>query len=168
MANILILNGAPRKNGSTASLIKAFTEGATTSGNEVREAYIQGMNIKNCLGCDSCMKTHAGCVQKDEGMAKIYEDLTWCDVIVFASPIHFGYLTAQLKSVIDRMFAWFNLPGNFTAKKKTVFISTARGTDFSMALQQYGVYSLMAWEDLGHILGAGKEDEARKLGASIA
>lgn len=26
MSNILILNGAPRKNGSTASLVKAFTE----------------------------------------------------------------------------------------------------------------------------------------------
>ena len=75
MANILILNGAPRKNGATASLIKAFTDGAIASGNEVREAYIQGMDIKNCLGCDACMNTHAGCVQKDEGMAKIYEDI---------------------------------------------------------------------------------------------
>lgn len=61
-------NGAPRKNGSTASLIKAFTKGAISSGNEVREAYIHGMDVKNCLGCDACMKTHAGCVQKDEGM----------------------------------------------------------------------------------------------------
>ena len=77
MANILILNGAPRKNGSTASLVRAFTDGAVSSGNEVREAYIQGMDIKNCLGCDACMKTHAGCVQKDKGMAEIYEDLTW-------------------------------------------------------------------------------------------
>lgn len=167
MANILILNGAPRKNGATASLVKAFTEGAVASGNEVREAYIHGMDIKNCIGCDSCMRTHEGCVQKDEDMAKIYEDLTWCDTVVFASPIHFGYLTAQLKSVIDRMFAWFNLPGNFTAKKKTVFISTARGTDFSMALQQYSLYSLMGWEDLGHVLGAGKEGKAKELGSSI-
>lgn len=56
MANILILNGAPRKNGSTASLIGAFADGAVSSGNEVREAYIQGMDIKNCLGCDACMR----------------------------------------------------------------------------------------------------------------
>ena len=62
MANILILNGAPRKNGSTASLIKAFTEGATEAGHEVREAYIHGMDVKPCLGCDACMKTHTGCV----------------------------------------------------------------------------------------------------------
>ena len=168
MANILILNGAPRKNGSTASLIKAFTEGALESGNEVREAYIHGMDIKNCLGCDACMKTHAGCVQKDEGMAKIYADLDWCDTIVFASPIHFGYMTAQLRGVIDRMWAWFNLPDHFGATKKMVLISTARGTDYSMILDQYGIYSrFMGWDDLGHILGAGKENEAKELGASI-
>ena len=168
MANVLILNGSPRKNGNTASLVNAFVEGAKASGNEIREAYIHGMDVKNCLGCDSCMNTHAGCVQKDEGMAKIYDDLSWCDVIVFASPVYFGYLTAQLKSVIDRMWAWFNLPGNFGAKRKAVLISTARGSDFSAVLDQYGIYSkFMGWEDLGHILGAGKEDEAKELGASI-
>ena len=168
MANILILNGSPRINGSTASLIKAFTNGALESGNEVREAYIHGMEIKTCMGCDACMKTHAGCVQKDEGMAEIYEDLSWCDTIVFASPVFFGYFTAQLKTVIDRMWAWFNLPGNFGAKKQSVLISTARGTDYSAVLDQYGIYSrFMGWTDLGHILGAGKEEEARNLGASV-
>ena len=168
MARILILNGSPRKNGSTTSLIKAFTDGATTAGNEIREDYIHGMEIKNCLGCDACMKTHAGCVQKDEGMAKIYEDLEWCDTIVFASPVYFGYLTAQLKTVIDRMWAWFNLPNHFGTKRKMILISTARGTDYSATLEQYSIYSkYMGWTDLGHILGAGKEAEAKTLGASI-
>ena len=168
MANILILNGAPRKNGSTASLIKAFMEGAILSGNDVHEIYIHGMNINNCLGCDVCMNTHEGCVQKDEGMAKIYDELEWCDTVVFASPVYFGYFTAQLKTVIDRMWAWFNLPEHFGVKKKIVLISTARGTDYSMVLDQYGIYSkFMGWTDLGQILGTGKEEEARKLGASI-
>ena len=76
-------------------------------------------------------------------------------------------MTAQLRAVIDRMWAWFNLPGNFSAKRKTVLISTARGTDFSAILQQYGVYAMLGWEDLGHILGAGKENEAKQLGLSI-
>lgn len=167
MAKILVFNGAPRKNGATASLIQAFTESAANSGNEVREAYIQGMNIQNYLGCDVCMKTHKGCVQKDEGMAKIYEDLTWCDTIVFASPVHFAYMTAQLRAVVDRMWAWFNLPGNFGAKRKTVLISTSRGGDYTAILQQYGMYAMLGWEDIGHILGAGKENEAKALGASI-
>ena len=168
MKKILVLNGSPRKNGSTASLIKAFMAGAAESGNEIREEYIHEMEIKACLGCDSCMKTNTGCVQKDEGMAKIYDDLSWCDVIVFASPVYFGYFTAQTKTVIDRMWAWFNLPGNFGVKKKVVLISTARGNDYSAVLDQYGIYTkYMDWEDLGHILGAGKEEEAKRLGASI-
>ena len=167
MSNILILNGSPRKNGATASLIKAFAEGAEEAGNEIREDYIHGMAVNNCLGCDSCMMTHAGCVQKDEGMAKIYEDLTWCDVVVFASPVFFGNISAQLKAVIDRMWAWFNLPGNFGASRKCVLIMTARGNGYDIALTQYSVYPMIGWKDLGTVLGAGKEEEARALGASI-
>ncbi len=167
MANILILNGSPRKNGATASLIKAFTEGAKESSNEIREEYLQGMEINNCIGCDSCMKTHAGCVQKDAGMAEIYKDLEWCDVVVFASPVFFGNVTAQLKAVIDRMWAWFNLPGNFGAKRKCALIMTARGDGYDIALAQYGVYPMIGWTDLGKVLGAGKEAEAKALGASI-
>ncbi len=167
MKKILVLNGSPRKNGATASLIKAFAEGAKEAGDEIREEYIHGMEIRNCIGCDSCMKSHAGCVQKDEGMAKIYDDLSWCDVIVFASPVFFGNFTAQLKAVIDRMWAWFNLPGNFGIKKDCVLIMTSRGEDYSIALIQYGIYPMIGWTDLGHVLGAGKEEEARQLGASI-
>ena len=106
-------------------------------------------------------------LQKDEGMATIYEDLTWCDTVVFASPVHFAYMTAQLRGVIDRMWAWFNLPGNFGIKKRTILISTSRGEDYSAILQQYAMYAMLGWEDSGHILGAGKETEARALGASI-
>lgn len=94
----------------------------------------------------------------------------WCQKMV-GQPYWYGtcvYLTAQLKTVIDRMWAWFNLPGNFGTKKKAILLSTARGTDYSMTLDQYGIYSkYMGWEDLGHILGIGKETEARALGASI-
>lgn len=51
MKKIIILNGAPKKNGNTATLIKAFTEGAIEAGNEVKEFYLHGMNIKGCLDC---------------------------------------------------------------------------------------------------------------------
>lgn len=107
-------------------------------------------------------------MQKDEGMAKIYENLSWCDTVVFASPVHFAYMTAQLRAVIDRTWAWFNLPGNFTAKRKTVLISTSRGENYTAILQQYGMYAMLGWEDIVHILGAGKEAEAKALGASIS
>ncbi len=54
MKKILILNGSPRKNGKTASLIDAFVEGAESTGNEVNNLYLNSMNIKGCLACEKC------------------------------------------------------------------------------------------------------------------
>lgn len=168
MANILILNGSPRKNGATASLMKAFIDGARENGNEIKEDYITSMNIKACIGCDSCLRTHQGCVQKNDDMAVIYEDLSWADVVVFVSPQFWGTITGQLKIVFDRMFAWFNKVGWENGRKKTVLLMTARGDDYSMVLDFYSILpKYLGWEVLGTILGAGREEEAKALGISI-
>jgi multimeric flavodoxin WrbA len=168
MKRIVILNGSPRRNGYTKALIQSFTEGAQSAGNEVREHYIHGMGVNNCIGCDSCMRTRKGCAQKNDDMQKIYEDLTWCDVVVFASPVFWGTFTAQLKAVIDRMFAWFNLDSLPSTKRDCVLLMTARGSDYTMALDQYGVFSkYLGWNNLGTVLGRGLTDEAHTLGVSI-
>ena len=38
MKKIIILNGAPKKNGNTAGLIKAFTEGAIKAGKKLKNS----------------------------------------------------------------------------------------------------------------------------------
>ena len=168
MANVLILNGSPRKNGATASLIKALIDGAKESGSEIKEDYITSMSIKPCIGCDSCMRTHKGCVQKDDDMAVIYEDMLWADIVVFASPVFWGTISGQLKVVFDRLFALGNKVGWSSFRKKCVLLMTARGDDYSMALDFYGILTkYLGWTDLGTVLGAEKEAEAKALGASI-
>lgn len=49
--NILILNGAARKNGSTVKLMQAFSDGACGAGHHVQEFYLDSMNIHSCKGC---------------------------------------------------------------------------------------------------------------------
>ena len=49
--NIIILNGAARKNGSTQKLILSFSDGARSAGHHVQELYLDGMNIHSCKGC---------------------------------------------------------------------------------------------------------------------
>lgn len=46
-------------------------------------------------------------------------------------------------------------------------MSSSRGENYTAILQQYGMYAMLGWEDLGHVLGAGKEAEAKELGKSI-
>ena len=45
MSKILILNGSPRKNGATTSLMKALIKGAKENGNEIKENYIWLKNL---------------------------------------------------------------------------------------------------------------------------
>lgn len=167
MKKIVILNGSPRKNGKTASLVKAFIEGAEGAGNEVRELYLQGMNIGGCMACEACSKNGGQCVQKDD-MAQVNEAVEWSDVIVFASPMYWGTITGQLKVVIDRLYAEFNKLGWNGFKKETALLMTARGDFYQQALDFYGIFTnMIGWKDWGKVLGAGKEDEARRVGAAI-
>ena len=65
--NIIILNGSPRKNGNTAALIQAFTEGAESAGHTVTTFFLDRMNINGCKGCFGGGKdSEHPCVQKDD------------------------------------------------------------------------------------------------------
>ena len=169
MKKIMILNGSPRKNGKTASLVKAFTEGAESAGNEVKEFYIDGMNISSCKACEACSRNGGYCPQKDD-MEKINEAYIWADVIVFASPMYWGTISGQLKTTVDRLYAVQNRLGYFApgSQKETAFIMTARGNYYQQALDFYRIFTdIMKWKNWGTVLGAGKEEEARQFGAAI-
>ena len=170
MAKIIILNGAARKNGNTAKLIKAFIEGAASTGNEIKEFYLHDMNIKGCLGCEHCSSAKRGqppCVQKDD-MAQINEAFLSSDVVVFASPVYFWTVTGTLKTVADRLYAQLRSLGYGGFPRKSVLLMTAGGTDYSQAVRWYETYERnLHWKNLGEVLGAGKTDTAFRLGASI-
>lgn len=69
---ILVLNGSPRPQGSTAKMIAAFKETAEANDHSVTVFNVCKMNIKGCLACEYCHgKGHDECVQKDE-MREIY------------------------------------------------------------------------------------------------
>lgn len=166
----MILNGSPRKNGKTASLVKAFIEGAESAGNEVREFYLDGMDIHGCIACEACSRNGGICSQKDD-MEQIYVAYLESDVIVFASPMYWGTITGQLKTAVDRLYAIQNRIGYGDMSRQyreTAFLMTARGDFYKQALDFYGIFTnIFGWKNWGTVLGAGKEDEARAVGASI-
>ena len=171
MAEIIILNGASRRNGNTAALVKAFTEGAKGAGNNVEEFYIWGMDVHGCIGCDRCSEAPAGaeypCSQNDE-MRDIYIALMRADVVVFASPVYFWTISGPLKTVADRFHAAYRNVGAEGFRKKSALLMTAGGSDYSQALAWYRKFETsLGWKNLGEVLGAGKAEEAKKLGESI-
>ena len=170
LKKIVILNGSPRKNGNTAGLIKAFAKGAESSGNQVTEFYLQGMNIKECLGCKQCGLKEYGpeklCVQKDD-MCKIYASFLEADVVVFASPVYWWTITGTLKTVVDRLYSLYH-PGSNPYPKESILLLTAGGEYYSQVLEWYaGFETWLGWKNLGTVLGSRNTEAAEKLGASI-
>jgi len=163
--NILILNGAARKNGNTDALVKAFMRGAEQAGNEVCEIRLCDLTIHECLGCQACGRMNDFCVQKDD-MRTVYEAFGRADVIVFASPIYFGGITGTLKTATDRLYSFWMKNG--TVQKECALLLTANSPIYDQALLWYQVFTRFCrWKDWGKVLGSGKTEAASKLGAFI-
>lgn len=107
MKKVLILEGSPRPNGNSCILSDEFARGAEESGCDVEKIHITRKKIAGCLGCNACQRNNGICVQKDD-MAEIQEKMTAADVIVLASPIYFYSMTGQMKTMLDRTYAFFN------------------------------------------------------------
>lgn len=105
--NFLILNGSPRKFGTTASVLKVLNKVLASKGFEVLQFDIASLNISPCTECLSCYKKE-GCIIIDP-MITIYEKIKTADVIIFASPVFFSGPSAQLKALIDRLQAFWAL-----------------------------------------------------------
>jgi len=103
------LHGSPRKNQNSDTLADCFIKGLNFNGyNEVAHFYINELNIKPCQGCLTCATSpNHECAIKDD-MEEIYSAYKSANAIVFATPMYWGYMTAQLKTLFDRMesLAW--------------------------------------------------------------
>jgi len=99
---IVALNGSPRGAGSnTLRLLKAAMEGAAEAGADVHYYDITGQDIRYCIGCGKCYET-GSCIFDDD-YEEILMHMLDADGIFVASPVYINSITAQLKTLIDRM-----------------------------------------------------------------
>lgn len=99
--NILVINGSPRK-GNTVTAIEAFKEGAESAGHAVEVLDTYKVNVAPCKGCGACQMRH-GCVDKDD-TNPVVDKIVAADMIVFATPVYWWGITAQIKMVLDKCY----------------------------------------------------------------
>jgi len=99
---ILAFNGSPRvSSSSTRKLLLAACEGAEEVGAETTVIDICELDIEYCNGCGSCHIT-GECVLDDDFESVYYQFLN-ADGIIFSSPVYINSVTAQLKTLLDRL-----------------------------------------------------------------
>lgn len=98
---ILLVNGSPRKNGNSGTLIEKLK--IKFQNDEITELHINELSFKGCQGCLSCRKNNTFCVVKDD-LADILPKIIENDFISIVTPNYYGYITGQLKLFMDRWY----------------------------------------------------------------
>lgn len=132
--------GSPRRGGNTEILVATVLAGAAAVGAKTEVYRLNELNIRGCQACNYCQE-HGSCRQKDD-MTPLYEALVAADGIVIGSPIYMGYLTAQTKLFLDRLFAFFKLGVGCTlprGKRGVLVYSQGAGDDAAL------IESLASW-----------------------
>ncbi len=153
--NIVVLSGSPRKGGNTDKLAGAFIEGAQSRGKTVTLFRVADMTIGGCRGCGYCFEHKGVCVQQDD-MLDILNSLRKADAVVFASPVYFFGMSAQLKAAIDRTYALLKefIPVTRAALLLTCGDKTADAAEGSVATYTQ-ILKYQKWENAGVIVAPG-------------
>ena len=159
---IAILNGSPRKE-NTAAMVDAFKAGAEEAGNEVCVLHVGKMKIGGCLGCEYCHgKGEGQCVQKDD-MGQVIDAYKWADMVVFASPIYYSAMSAQLYAAIQRVYC-ISKPA---ATKAALLLSTATGQTDPVEAYYKQLVGFLGIEDCGVCKAVGEENKKAEKMAEI-
>lgn len=153
--NIIILMGSPNRKGSTSILVEQFIRGAEESGHTCEVLDVCHMNIHPCTGCVRC-GYEGPCVQKDD-VEIIRQKLLNCDMVVFATPLYYYGMSAQLKTVVDR-FCAYNSSLNGRHLKSTLLTVAWNADDWTFDALEAHYNTLVRYinfQDCGRVLGYG-------------
>ena len=177
---IVALVGSPRANGNTSYLTDQALVEASKLGIETEKIVLTQYQVSPCQGHDEC-QDFASCPQKDD-TESIVQKLYEADGVIFASPVYFLNVTAQLKAFIDRNR--FYRRHNWRIRAKCVgtivvagssgvedatgalvrFVKASSNIPAEQVLRVYGL-ARTQWEIKGN---AAVVEEARRLGRRMA
>jgi multimeric flavodoxin WrbA len=103
---ILAINGSPRKQWNTATLLNNALEGAASQGAETELIHLYDLNFKGCTSCFACKlkngKSYGQCAYKDE-ITPVLERIKDLDALILGSPIYLGTVTGEMKMFMERL-----------------------------------------------------------------
>ena len=151
---ILVITGSPRKNGNSNTLAEHFIRGAKEAGHEIVRFDAAFKDVHPCIGCNKC-GMNGECVFKDD-FEFVRKHIVDAGMVVFATPMYYFGISAQIKAVIDRFYA---INGSIHVPKKAALLMTYADnnkrkekaiTDHYEILLDY-----LGWSDVGKVIAPG-------------
>ena len=99
------ISGSPRKSGNTECLVRECLSEFAAQGWAVVEFFLSGKTVKPCSGCETCVDSGV-CAITDDDAVSLFTEIINCDAVIIGSPVYYRNVTAQLKAIFDRSFAY--------------------------------------------------------------
>lgn len=150
---IVVVTGSPRKHGNTFAMTDAFIQSAQNKGHEVVRFDAAMMKIGGCHACMTCYKSCKACTFDDD-FNLIAPHILDADAVVYAMPVYWYSIPAQIKGVIDRVFSLV-VGGKDIAGKKCAVITCCEEHDASVmdgvTMPLKRSFDLLKWEYVGAV-----------------
>lgn len=99
---VLLINGSPHRNGSTARVLEEAAATLLECGIETETFWVGAKPLAGCIGCGTCA-TKGKCVF-DDTVNEFVEKAQYADGFIFGTPVHYAAMSGALKSFMDRTF----------------------------------------------------------------
>ena len=150
---ITVITGSPRKNGNTFAMVDSFIKAAESKGHEVVRFDAAMMKIGGCHACMTCFKTGKAC-SFDDDFNIIAPHIFDADAVVYAMPLYWYSIPAQIKGVIDRIFSFYVAEKDIAGKKCGI-IACCEEHDPTMmdgiTLPLKRTFDLLKWNLVGEV-----------------
>lgn len=140
---IIAVNGSPRKNWNTYTLLERCLDGAKEMGAETELVNLYDIDFKGCISCFACKRKGIvidKCAMKDD-LEPILQKIRDCDALILGSPVYFDSVTGEMRSFWERLIfpytSYESKPSSFGSKIKTAFIYTMNVPRFALQIMGY-------------------------------
>lgn len=130
---LVVINGGPRPQGNTATLLRHAEDGAREAGATVERLNLFDIEFRGCRSCFACKlrggKSYGQCAQRD-ALTPVLAGLAQAQALLLGSPIYVGSVTGATRSFLERLlFPWFT----YTEPAESLFPKSLRvGTVYTL------------------------------------
>ena len=109
---VIAINGSPRKNWNTDTLLKNALDGAAAAGAATEMVYLYDLKFRGCVSCLGCKLRKEPrpnrCVLRDD-LTAVLDRVHEADAVILGSPIYFSEVTGEMRPFFERfLFQYLN------------------------------------------------------------
>lgn len=151
--NVVVITGSPRRKGNSNAMAEAFIKACQEKGHSVTRLDAPFMKLSGCMACDACFSKGQACVAGDDfNMAA--QAIEHADALVFAMPVYWYSVPAQIKMLIDKLYAFMVGQRDISGKQYGLIACCEEQDDATFAGVRFCVNKtaeLVKWKSFGEV-----------------